>query len=176
MLFLTSDARIFAWIFCWNCGLEAWWTQTIVPASLFVALAPPAKEFLTRFPAWHRAGQRVHRLRDGTVESLFGTPVHAATFPRVTLWLAAVPWLYWLSGMLMVAIEGRAQGVPMRIVIPVVYVAAFVATLIVTPVLGYLAVRYLRAMPRLAKVWTLAGVLAGVTCYTNAAGAYTAFR
>ena len=44
---------------------------------------------------------------------------------------------------------------------------------IVTPLLAYLAIRYLRDMPRVAKAWTLAGLLAGAWCYTLAAEAYS---
>jgi hypothetical protein len=86
-----------------------------------------------------------------------------------------VPWLNWLMGMLMLATEGHRFGNQMLMAIPIVYIAAFYGTLIVTPVLGYLMVRYLRHMPRAAKVWTLAGLLAGVKCYADAASAYSVF-
>lgn len=76
---------------------------------------------------------------------------------------------------LILASEGRRFGNQMLMVIPIGYAAAFFATLIVTPLLGYLAIRYLRDMPRAAKVWTLAGLLAGAWCYTQAAEAYWLF-
>ena len=165
VLIFTTDARVLG--------------PAIVPTSLFIALAPPASTFLARYPAWQRTKQRLHRrailLRDGTVQSMFGTPVHGATFPRVTLWLAAVPWLSWLMGTLTLAGGGRTLGGQISIVITVVYVAAFYATLIVTPVIGYLAVRYLRDMPGAAKVWTLAGLLAGVKWCKDAYDAYSIF-
>ena len=63
---------------------------------------------------------------------MFGTPVRGATFPRVTLWLGAVPWLSWLMATLTLAGGGRTLGGHMSIVITVVYVAAFYARLIVT--------------------------------------------
>jgi hypothetical protein len=91
------------------------------------------------------------------------------------LWLAAVPWLNWLMGRLMLVNDGRVFGSQMLIVIPTVYVVAFYATLTGTPVLGYLTVRYLRDMPRPAKVWTLAGLIAGVWCYAVTADAYSVF-
>ena len=116
--------------------------------------------------------RRVESNREATA---LGRPVHGATFPRVTLWLAAVPWLNWLMGMLMLATEGHRFGNQMLMAIPIVYIAAFYGTLIVTPVLGYLMVRYLRHMPRAAKVWTLAGLFAGVKCYADAASAYSMF-
>jgi len=177
VLIFTTEARVFASMFCLVCGLEVWWTQTIVPASLFIAFAPPAKAFLARDPAWQTTQQRLHRrtilLRDRTVESLFGKPVHAATFPRVTLWLAAVPCLYWLMG---TQSEGRMLGSQMSNLIPLAYVVAFFGTLIVTPVLGYLTVRYLRDMPRTARAWSLAGLLAGVRCYMYVASASAPWR
>jgi len=48
VLIFTTEARVFASMFCLVCGLEMWRTQTIVPASLFIAFAPPAKAFLAR--------------------------------------------------------------------------------------------------------------------------------
>jgi hypothetical protein len=63
----------------------------------------------------------------------------------------------------------------MSTVITGAYVAAFYATLIGTPVLGYLAVRYLRAMSRVTKAWTLAGLLAGVKSCKDAYDAYSIF-
>jgi len=51
----------------------------------------------------------------------------------------------------MLATEGHRFGNQMLMAIPIVYIAAFYGTLIVTPVLGYLMVRYLRDMPRAAK-------------------------
>jgi hypothetical protein len=179
VLIFTTGAPYIFWGFCWSCDLEVWWTQTIVPASLFIVLAPPANAFLARYPGWQRTQQEIHRravlVRDATVESLFGKPAYGATFPRVTLWLAAAPWLSWLMGTLMLASEGRRFGSQILRVIPLVYAAAFFATLIVTPVLGYLAVRYLRDMPRAAKVWTLAGLLAGMKPYKDLAEAYLLF-
>ena len=78
-------------------------------------------------------------------------------------------------GTLTLAGGSRTLGGQISIVITVVYVAAFYATLIVTAVLGYLAVRYLRDMPGAAKVWTLAGLLAGVQCCKDAYDAYSLF-
>ena len=180
VLIFTTEARFFASVFCLDCGLEVWWVQTIVPASLFIALAPPAKAFLARSPAGQTTQQSLHRrsipLRDGTAKSSSGKPVHGASFPRVTLWLAGVPWLSFLMGALMLASQRGTLGSQLRTVIPVVYVAAFYAPLIVTPVLGYLTIRYLRDMPHAAKVWTLAGLLAGVWCCMNVAEAYRIFR
>ena len=171
VLVFATDARVFASMFCWSCGLEMWWTQTIVPASLYVVLAPPVASFLAREPVWQRTQQRVqHRavlLRDGVTDSLLSEPAPAATFPRVTLWLAAVPWLSLLAGRLMLTVGSQI------LLIPIVYAAAFYATLIVTPVLGYLAVRHLRNMPGAAKVWILAGLLAGVMGWMDAAGAFS---
>jgi hypothetical protein len=164
VLVFTTDARVLG--------------PAIVPTSLFIALAPTASTFLTRYPEWQQTKQRLHRravlLGDGTVQSLFRTPVHSATFPRVTLWLAAVPWVSWLTGTLMLD-GGRTLGGQMSTVITGAYVAAFYATLIGTPVLGYLAVRYLRAMSRVTKAWTLAGLLAGVKSCKDAYDAYSIF-
>lgn len=178
MVNFMTGARVFTTrSVCWDCGFEAWSIQTVVPASLFIALAPPVQALLARYAAARRTQQGLRRravlLRDGLVESLFGRPAHGATYPRVTLWLAAVPCLNWLMGNLIVASEGRSFGNAMLMAIPIVYSAAFFATLIVTPLLGYLAIRYLRDMPRAAKAWMLLGLLAGAWCYTLAAEAYS---
>ena len=50
-----------------------------------------------------------------------------------------------------------------------------VASQLCITVLGYLAVRYLRDMPGPAKVWTLAGLFAGVKCCKDAYDAYSIF-
>lgn len=60
VLIFTTGARFVFWGFCWDCNLEVWWMQTVVPASLFIALAPPARTLLGRYPAWQRTQRRLH--------------------------------------------------------------------------------------------------------------------
>ena len=45
LMFTTSGWRS-AMRLCWDCGLEVWWSQTIVPASVFVAVAPLVRSML----------------------------------------------------------------------------------------------------------------------------------
>ncbi len=53
----------------------------------------------------------------------------------------------------------------MYVVLPVSYVAAFVITLIATPLIGYRVFRDARQMSRMQKAWSLAGFAAGLACY-----------
>ena len=52
------------------------------------------------------------------------------------------------------------------------YTAAFVITLIATPLLGYRVFRDARLMSRMQKAWTLAAFAAGVACYAYVASAF----
>ena len=40
VLNLAAGAPYLFWGFCWSCDWETWWVLTIVPASIFVAIAP----------------------------------------------------------------------------------------------------------------------------------------
>jgi hypothetical protein len=82
----------------------------------------------------------------------------------VTLWLAAAPWLFWIFGHLM-TVAHPTPGDVMFVVLPASYVAAFVITLIATPLLGYRVFRDARQMSRMQKAWSLAGFAAGLACY-----------
>ena len=53
----------------------------------------------------------------------------------------------------------------MFVVLPVSYVAAYLVTLIATPLIGYRVVRDARQMSRMQKAWSLAGFAAGLACY-----------
>lgn len=164
LLIFTTEGWRWATLLCWDCGLEVWWTQTIVPASLFIALAPPVKFMLAPHIGPHVDGyvrDAVLRLRR-VPESLLSEPPPGTRVPRATSWLAAAPWLFWLAAALMTAADGRDV---VSIVIPVGYVAAFVITLIVTPVLGYRVFRDARYLSRTQKAWSLAGLAAGLACY-----------
>ena len=64
------------------------------------------------------------------------------------------------------AADGIIVGDVMKIVIPVGYAAAYVMTIIVTPLVGYRVFRAARQMSRAQKAWSLAGLAAGLACYT----------
>ena len=87
---------------------------------------------------------------------------------------AAVRSVSWLMGTLIVKGGGMVGG-QMSTVIAGALGRAFYATLIVTPVLGILAVFLPPAMFRATKVWTLAGLLAGVKWRKDANDAYSLF-
>ena len=169
LLIFTTDAWRLVILFCWDCDLEVWWMQTIVPASLFIALAPPVKSLL----APHIGSQAEEHARDAglllrrVADSLLCKPAPGARAPRTTWWLATVPWLFWLAAAVMMNV--RPVGDVMLIVIPGSYVAAFVLTLIATPLLGYRVFRDARQMSRWQKVWSLAGLAAGLYLYASVA-------
>ena len=170
LLIFAADGWRYAIFFCWNCGLERWFYQTIVPASVFVAVAPLVNSM--RGP--RIALQADHHTRDAgflrrLAQSLLHEPAQGTRVRRATLWLAAAPWLFWIFGQLMLAAEGRGVGDVMFVVLPASYVAAFVITLITTPLLGYRVFRDARQMSRLQKAWSLAGFAAGLACYAHVA-------
>ena len=71
---------------------------------------------------------------------------------------------------------GPAMGDVMFVVLPVSYVAAFVITLIATPLVGYRVFRDARQMSRMQKAWSLAGFAAGLACYAYVASALSVIR
>jgi hypothetical protein len=88
------------------------------------------------------------------------------------MWLAAAPWLFWILARLMIADHGPTVGDAMFVVLPVSYVAAFLLTLIATPLIGYRVFRDARQMSRMQKAWSLAGFAAGAACYAYVASAF----
>jgi hypothetical protein len=168
VLIFTSDAWWYAAMFCWDCGFEAWWSQTIVPASVFVAVAPLVRSMLgprTGSQADHRVAGFPRRL----AQSLLHEPALGTTAPRTTAWLSAAPWLYWILAQLLTADIRPTLGGMMFVVLPVSYVAAFVITLVATPLIGYRVFRDARQMSRMQKAWSLAGFAAGLACYAYVA-------
>ena len=161
LIFTTGGSR-YVMILCWDCRLEVWWLQTIVPASVFVAVAPLV---------WSMQGPRIGLHADRVAgflrrqtQSLVHEPAQGTRGPRTTPWLAAAPWLYWILARLMTAAH-PTPGDVMYVVLPASYVAAYVMTLIATPLLGYRVFRDARQMSRMQKAWSLAGFAAGLACY-----------
>ena len=166
LLIFTTDGWRWVMILCWDCRLEMWWSQTIVPASVFVAVAPLVRSMLgprMGLPADHY--DRVAGFPRRLAQSLLHEPAQGTRVRRATLWLAAAPWLFWILARLMIAANGPTVGDVMFVVLPASYVAAFVLTLIATPLLGYRVFRDARQMSRLQKAWSLAGFAAGLACY-----------
>ena len=170
LLIFTSGGWRYAMLLCWNCGLEVWWSQTIVPASVFVAVAPLVWSMLgPRIGLQAAHYDRVAGFPRRVAQSLLHEPAQGTRVPRTTLWLAAAPWLYWIFARLMTAADPPTIGEVMFVVLPVSYVAAFLITLVATPLIGYRVFRDARQMSRLQKAWSLAGFAAGLACYAYVA-------
>jgi hypothetical protein len=166
LLIFTTDGWRWAMLFCWNCRLEVWWSQTVVPASVFVAVAPLVRSMRRpRIALQADHPNQVAGFLRRLAQSLIHQPPQGTRVPRVTLWLAAAPWLFWVLAQLMTAAHGFTAGDVMFVVLPASYAAAFVITLIATPLLGYRVFRDARQMSRMQKAWSLAGFAAGLACY-----------
>ena len=174
LLIFTTDGWRWAMILCWDCRLEAWWMQTVVPASVFVAVAPLVRSMLgPRLGLQADHYDRVAGFPGRLAQSLLHEPAQG-TAPRTTLWLAAAPWLSWIFAYLM-TVAHPTTGDVMFVVVPASYVAAFVITLIATPLLGYRVFRDARQMSRMQKAWSLAGFAAGLACYAYVADSVSVF-
>ena len=101
MLMFTTGGWRYAMRLCWDCRLEVWWSQTIVPASVFVAAAPLVRSMLG--PRIGSQADQVAGFLHRLAQSLLHEPARGARVPRATLWLAAAPWLFWILAQLMTA-------------------------------------------------------------------------
>ena len=172
LLIFTTEGWRWAMILCWDCRLEMWWSQTVVPASVFVAVAPLVRSMLG--PRLGLQADRVAGFLGRLAQSLLHEPARGTPVPRATPWLAAAPWLFWIFAYLM-TVAHTTTGDVMFVVLPASYVAAFVITLIATPLLGYRVFRDARQMSRMRKAWSLAGFAAGLACYAFVADSLSVF-